>query len=277
LPPYFLSMIEAGELGGALPQALAHLAELQRQQLALRERVRAALIYPILLSAVLLATLVVLLTFVLPRFEILFAEAQSALPLATRIVLAAGRFVADDWWMLAIGVASAVSLLFVGLRTPTGRERVDRWLLQSRLTFGLPLTLNTARLLRTLGTLCQSGVPLPTALKVARGTLSNTHLVRAIQAVTGDVLAGEALSEALFRVKVFPPIAVQLARVGEETGRFEPLLLSAAAVLDEEAQWTLARILAIGVPLLTIVMGAMVAGLIGSVLIGLLSLNDLAI
>jgi len=276
LPPYFLSLIEAGELGGALPQSMAHLAELQRQQLALLERIRAALIYPVMLAAVLFVTMIVLLTFVLPRFEALFAQSEAPLPLATRVVLVVGRFMTQDWWvLLGLGLIG-FGLIHRWVSTPSGRQHFDGWVLMSNLTLGLPLTLNTARLLRTLGTLCQNGVPLPTALKVARGTVSNTVLAAAVQGVTSAVQAGEALSEALFKAKVFPPIAVQLAHVGEETGRFEPLLLSAAGVLEEEAQLSLQRLLAIGVPLLTIVMGAIVAALIGSVLMGLLSINDLA-
>lgn len=276
LPPYFVSMVDAGEVGGSLPETLARLAELLRRHLEVRERIRSALIYPTLLAAVVLVTLLVLLAFVLPRFEALFAESEVPLPRSTQAVLAAGRFVADYWWAIGAIAAAALVLFVSTMRSALGRERLDRWLLRTRLTQGLPAAIETARLLRTVSTLCGNGLPLPQALRVARGTLANRCLAAALQAVTSAVQAGEVLSAALARAGVFPPVAVQLARVGEETGRLEELLLSAAAVLEEESHARLERLLTLLVPALTVGMGLVVAALIGSVLIGLLSINELA-
>jgi general secretion pathway protein F len=155
--------------------------------------------------------------------------------------------------------------------------KLDRWTLRSPLTLGLPGTLSTSRLLRTLATLGKNGLPLPSALRVARGTLSNVHLLEALASVTRDVQAGGSFSAALSRTGVFPAVSVQLARVGEETGKLDEMLLSAAAILEEQGEQQLERLLTIFVPLLTIVMGVIVAALIGSVLVGLLSINDLAL
>jgi general secretion pathway protein F len=113
-------------------------------------------------------------------------------------------------------------------------------------------------------------------LRIARGTVSNQCLCNALQDVAGAVRAGEPLSLALARTQLFPPVAVQLSRVGEETGRLDELLQSAATVLEEDSQLRLERLLTLIVPLTTIVMGLIVAGLVSSVLIGLLSINDLA-
>jgi general secretion pathway protein F len=213
---------------------------------------------------------------VLPRFETLFAESEATLPWSTSVVLAVGHFVAEYWWLL-LSVCSCALLAVAGwLRTVAGRLRFDRWLLKSRVTLGLPAAIDTARLLRTLSTLCRNGLPLPAALRVARGTLTNVCLLESLAVVTRDVQAGESFSLALARTAVFPTTAVQLSRVGEETGRLDELLLSAAGVLEEESQLKLERLLNLAVPLLTVAMGLIVAGLIGSVLIGLLSINDLA-
>lgn len=276
LPPYFSSMIEAGEIGGSLPDALSRLAELMSRQLAVRERIRSALVYPSLLAGVVLATLVMLLTFVLPRFDALFAESQASLPWSTRMVLSAGRFTTEFWWVMLLLAAGAGLSLTRWLRLPSGRRRLDEWLLRTRLTLGLPASIDTARMLRTLSTLCRNGLSLTAALRIARGTLANRCLVEALDTVAREVQAGRAFSHALERAGKFPAVAVQLARVGEEAGRLDELLLSAATTLDEENQLKLERLLTLIVPLLTIVMGFIVAGLIGSVLIGLLSINDLA-
>jgi general secretion pathway protein F len=141
---------------------------------------------------------------------------------------------------------------------------------------GLPASVDTARLLRTVATLLANGQPLPSALRLARGTLTNLALREALDGVTQRVNAGENLHQAIARGAVFPPVASQLARVGEETGKLDELLLSAAVYLEERSSATLDRLLNLLVPILTIGMGLVVAALIGSVLVGLLSINDLA-
>jgi general secretion pathway protein F len=248
---------------------------LKRQQ-QIRQRVTSALVYPAILVSVVLLTLIVLLAFVLPRFEQLFVESDAPLPFATRAVLAVGRFVADYGVYLAIVAATGVLFGVRWLRSSAGKLALHRWALHARPLLGLPATIDTARLLRTLSTLLGNGLPLPSALKVARGTLGNLALRSALDEVTRNVKAGERLHVALAARKEFPPVAAQLARVGEETGKLDELLLSAAEYLEDSSSALLDRLLTLLVPALTVGMGLMVAALIGSVLVGLLSVNDLA-
>jgi general secretion pathway protein F len=276
MPGFYVSMVEAGEAGGALAPTLVRLGELLKRQQGIRQRVTSALVYPAVLVSVVLLTLVVLLGFVLPRFEQLFVESEAPLPLATRAVLAIGRFVADYGVYLAIGGAAGILWLLRWLRSGAGRLAFHRWTLRSRLLLGLPASIDTARLLRTLATLLGNGLPLPDALKVARGTLANLALRESLNAVSRRVKAGEQLHVALAGEKMFPPVAAQLARVGEETGKLDELLLSAAEYLEDHSNTMLDRLLTLLVPALTVGMGLIVAGLIGSVLVGLLSINDLA-
>lgn len=276
LPPYYIGMVQAGELGGTLPQTLTRLAELLRNQHQVRERVRSALIYPAMLGIVVFATIVLMITFVLPRFQALFAESQAPLPWMTRAVLAVGEVVTQHWLSLTLLFSALIVVATMLVRTPAGRDRIDRWLLNSRLTLGLPAAIESARLLRTLSTLLANGVQIGGALRTARATLSNRWLQRGLDAAALRIKAGESTSAAFAAANVFPLQAVQLARVGEETGRLEELLLQAATILEDESQRTLERLLTMLVPALTIVMGLIIAGLIGSVLIGLLSVNELA-
>ena len=276
LPPYYVGMVQAGEVGGSLAQTLSRLAELLRKQHEIRERIRSALIYPSLLGCVVFMTIVLLLTFVLPRFETLFAESEAPLPFATRAVLAVGGFVSGYWWLLALLIAGLVVGTVTALRTPRGRERLDTWLLTSRLTLGLPAAIETARLLRTLSTLLANGVQVGSAMRIARATLSNTRLRKGLDEAAQRIKAGQSTSAALNAAGVFPAHAIQLARVGEETGRLEELLLEAATILEGESSTSLERLLTLLVPVLTIGMGLAIAALIGSVLVGLLSVNDLA-
>jgi general secretion pathway protein F len=276
LPTYFTSMVEAGEAGGSLPETLARLAQVMARQLEVRERIRSALIYPSMLAGVVLFTLVTLLVFVLPRFESLFAESEAPLPWSTRAVLGGGRFVADYWWCLLLALGAAIGSFALWRRSHRGRHAFDGWLLRTRITLGLPAAVDTARFLRTVSALSRNGLPLASTLRVARGTVVNRCLLDALESVTRDVQAGETFSTALGRAGHFPAVAVQLCRVGEETGHLEELLGSAADVLEDESQRTLERLLSLVVPVLTITMGLIVAGLISSVLIGLLSINELA-
>jgi general secretion pathway protein F len=276
LPGYYVGMVEAGEAGGSLASTLSRLAELLSKQQQVRERIRSALIYPALLAGVVALTIVLLLTFVLPRFGALFAESETPLPWATRAVLAIGSFVTAYWWLIALLLTSLAAAVIYWIRSPQGRRRIDEFLLKSRLTFGLPAAIDTARMLRTLGTLLANGVQIGGALRIAGATLTNTRLRQGLDEAARNIKAGQSTSAALAAAQVFPAHAVQLARVGEETGRLEDLLLEAATILETESNVRLERLLALLVPLLTIGMGGLIAGLIGSVLIGLLSVNELA-
>jgi general secretion pathway protein F len=269
-------MVRAGELGGSLGEGLERLGIFVERSASVRERIISSLIYPAMLAGMILLTVVLVLTVVLPRFKSLFEESRVQLPWATRAVLALGDFVHAYGWLCAIAAIVGMASLYRAWCHPHLGPRLDLRLLKARWTFGLIAKTQTSRFLRTIGTLSRSGVPLPQATQVALGMLDN----RALQAAAGEVherlKQGQDLSTLMDRAEVFPKAAVQLARVGEETGRLHDLLLEAADTLDRESQGTLDRLLSILIPSVTIVMGAIVAALIASVLVGILSLNDLA-
>ena len=275
-PPYYVTMGRAGEIGGSLPEGLDRLGLFVERAAAVRERIVSSLIYPAMLAAMILLTVVLVLTVVLPRFKSLFAESQMQLPWATRGVLALGDFVGAYGWFCAAGIVFSGYALYRSWRDPTQGPRIDLYLVRARWTFGLIAKTQASRFLRTIGTLSRSGVPLPQATSVALGMLQNRALLAAAREVHVRLKQGQDLSVLLDRADIFPKAAVQLARVGEETGRLEDLLVEAADTLDREAQGTIDRLLSILVPSITIVMGAIVAALIASVLVGILSLNDLA-
>jgi len=276
LPNYYISMVDAGELGGSLPEALARASDLLKRNVDVKERMQSALFYPIILAFVVLGTLVVLIAFVLPRFRVLFAESQASLPWSTGLVLGLGELIARYWWVIVSLLAGGLIAARQFATSNAGKLRIDRWLLQSRWTLSLPAAIDTARMLRTLSTLLQNGVPLSAALRVSQGTLSNASLRAALESVTRRVNAGEDFAISMASARVFPREAVQLARVGEESGRLHELLAEAASILEANAARTLERLFALMVPAVTLFMGFIVAALIGSVLVGLLSINELA-
>jgi general secretion pathway protein F len=275
-PAYYVVMARAGELGGSLPEGLERLGSFVERAAAIRERIVSALIYPAMLAGMIVLTIILVLTVVLPKFKSLFEESQAHLPWATRTVLAVGDFVSAYGWLCSVGLVVVVITSCRVWRNPVHGLLLSLWLLRAPWAFGLVAKTETSRFLRTIGTLARSGVPLPQATGVSLGMIQNRALLTAARDVHTRLKEGHDFSVLLDRAHIFPKVAVQLARVGEETGRLEDLLVEAADTLDREAQGTIDRLLSVLVPGITILMGAIVAALIASVLVGILSLNDLA-
>lgn len=274
-PPTYTHLVRAGEVSGSLPAVMARLTEFLAKTQAMRERVLSALIYPIILLVVVLLTMVLLLTVVLPRFESIFLESGADLPYATQMVLSIGNLLQNYWWLGALFMLVIVLTGNVAWRDPIWRRRIDNCLLQAPLLGGLVTKSATASLTRTLGTLIANGISLQVALGLAKDTLSNLCLRSALDLAAQNVKEGGSIAASLAKTGYFPKLALQLIRVGEETGKLEAMLIETANLFERETQVTLDRLLSLLVPVLTLGMGIFVALLIGSVLIGLLSVNDM--
>ena len=273
---FYLNMIRAGEAGGALEVVLKRLNEFLERSQALRETVTSALIYPLILLSVSALSVIILLTFVVPQFQQLFADAGKALPLATQIVIALGEGFRHYWWAGAIALVFIVALFRQQLSNPHSRARWDRWFLRLPLFGDLIAKVETARLARTLGTLLGNGVSLLSALTIVRETLTNQVLAVAMDEVAEQVKTGHGLAEPLQEVGGFPRLAVQMIRVGEETGQLQEMLLQVADTYDNEVQTAVKRMLTLLEPAMILGLGAIIAGIIMSILVAILSLNELA-
>lgn len=275
-PRFYVSMVRAGESGGALDSVLARLADFLEKSQALTESIRSALIYPAILLAMAGLSVVLLLTVVVPEFKPLFEDAGEALPVATRIIVGLGEVFARYWWLIALAVVSAAWLLRRRLANPAFRYRWDGLILRLPLFGELVKKIQVARFARTLGTLLQNGVALLGALAIVKDTLGNAVIARAVEEVSARIKEGQGLAEPLAAARVFPDLAIQLVRVGEETGRLEDMLIRVADVYDLETQRTIQRLLDLLVPVLTIGLGLLIAVIIASVLVAFLSVNELA-
>lgn len=273
---FYVSMVRAGESSGALDRVMSRLTDFLVESQTVKDKIKSALIYPSIVLAMVFITLVIMLTYVLPRFEVLFQEGLSTLPWPTRAVLAFGDAFEAYWWTLPLVLLAILIALSYGSRHHASRLALDNFLLKSRLMLGLVAKVEFARFARTLGILLGSNVPMIAALGIARDTIGNLAMAEAVETATDGLKKGEGLARSLARTELFPGLAVQLIRVGEETGRLHEMLLEAATIYDREAETTIERLLAILVPALTVGLGLIVAALIGSVLLGILSVNDLA-
>ena len=275
-PRFYVSMVRAGESGGALDAVLARLADFLEKAQALTESVRSALIYPAILLVMAGLSVVVLLTVIVPEFKPLFEDAGEALPLATQIIVGLGEVFARYWWLMGLAVVAAVWLLRRRLANPAFRYRWDGLILRLPLFGDLVKKIQVARFSRTLGTLLRNGVTLLSALAIVRETLGNAVIARAIEALTAGLKEGQGLAEPLAAAAVFPNLSIQLVRVGEETGQLEEMLIKVADIYDREVERTIQRLLDLLVPALTIGLGVLIAVIIASVLVAFLSVNELA-
>lgn len=274
-PPSYTSTLRAGEAGGALAPALARLADFLERAEALRQSVRSALIYPMILLVMTGLSIVVLLTVVVPQFTPLFEDAGAALPFSTRVLVALGDGLARYGWLIALAVAVLAVAARRLARNPEVRERWHGWLLAAPLLGGLIARIEAARFCRTLGTLVANGVPLLAAVAIARQGIGNAALAASVAGVEPALEEGRRLAEPLAEAGAFPRLAAHLIRVGEESGDLAPMLLEAADIYDRETRVALERLMAMLVPVVTIALGVLVAAVIMSILSAILSVYDL--
>lgn len=274
---FYLNMIRAGEAGGALDVVLQRLTEFMERSRELRDTVKSALIYPVILVGVSLLSVAILLMWVVPQFSQMFEDSGKALPLPTQIVIAAGDGVRNYWWLMAL-VAIGVYLWFMRqLREPATRYRWDQRLLNMPLVGDLIGKLEVARFSRTLGTLIGNGVTLLAALSIVKETLNNTVMAGALGQVAMQLKEGKGLGKPLMETGLFPKLAVHLVMVGEETGKLQDMLIRVADIYDREVQGAVKRMLSLMEPVLILGLGLVIGGIIMSILVAILSVNDLAL
>lgn len=274
---FYISMVRSGEAGGQLAAVLAQLAEHLERVKALRESVISALIYPAILVVVAALSVILLLGFVVPQFETLFDDLGDGLPLPTRIIVSAGHLVADWGWLLALLAVAAVLLARRWLASPGGRLRRDDWLLRTPVLGTIARKYEITRFARSMGTLLGNGVPIVTALRIASDTMGNQCLRSAIDSVAPAIKQGGRMADALERSGLFTLLALNMVRLGEETGRLDAMLLEVARVHDAEVQAGVKRALTLVEPALILTLGVVIAAIIVSILMGILSVNELAL
>jgi general secretion pathway protein F len=272
----YVGLVRAGEAGGTLPATLDRLATLLERERSLSANLRSAMIYPSLLVVAAIGSIILLLDYVLPQFTPIFEQAGAELPTATRVLMTAGTVTgaALPWLALLLLVAGLVARHL--LAHPVYRLKVDRWALHLPIAGGLLRETLAARLTRTLGSLLQNGVPLITALGIAKDALGNLAAAAAVEAAAVGAKGGAGLARPLAAAGLFPARTIHLLQLGEEAAQLSSMALKAADIHDEQARLMMQRLVALAVPMITIAMGLAVAGIVSALLTAMLSLNDLA-
>ena len=276
-PPMASAMAEAGEADGRLGKSLARLAESLDRAEALRQTVVSSLVYPAMLMVVATSVVMVMLFFVVPQFEGMFSDNRAKLPFITQLVMGASDGVRHFGWVGVIVIIAAVLATRQWLKRPGVRMAFDRSLLSAPQIGALVINAQTAAFARTLGSLVDGGVPLPTALSIAQRSISNSHMAGEVAKVAAGLKEGGGLSGPLAASGIFPPMAMSFLRTGEETAQLGKMLGRLADVLDRQVRSTIGRIIAILTPASTVFMGAVVATVIASIMSAILGFNDLAL
>ncbi|MEW6377074.1 MAG: type II secretion system F family protein [Thermodesulfobacteriota bacterium] len=274
-PKLYVNMVRAGEAGGFLETIFSRLSHYLQSAKEVRETLVSVMIYPLILTFVSGVSIVILVTFVVPRFARIFSDMGQAIPIPTQIVLAISHYIRDYWW---IGLGGAF-LIYSGLKVYTQQEerraRWDQFKLKWIIIGDLIRKVEVARFARTLGTLLQSGVSILPALNLVREISQNRAVSRAIGAIHDRLREGKGISKSLEETGVFPPLAVHMIGVGEETGRLDEMLIKVAEVYEENVQNVLKRFVSLLEPAVILIMGGLVGFIVVSMLLAIFSINEI--
>ncbi len=271
----YVSMVRAGEQAAALETVLDRLADYAETQAEFISKVRGALTYPIIMMIVGTAIMAFLVTYVVPQVATIFQENKAALPAATQFLILLSAFLTNYWWLLLILSAGLVATVIFGFTTPTGRRYYDTYILRTPY-IGKTVTLTIcARFARTLGTLLASGVLLLPALDAVKLVMTNGLMRDAIEKSRDEIREGHGMGQTLAASKLFPPLLIEMIRVGERTGELERLLERAADAYEREVSASLSLMTTLLQPLMTIAMAGVIVFMMMAVLMPIMQLNQL--
>ena len=273
-PKLYVSMVKAGEAGGALDAILIRLIEYLEEAEELKNYFTSSMIYPVILGTISSAAIILMVTFVIPKFADIFENAGAPVPLPMRIMLGISGVITGYWWLFLLIIIGAVLLTRRYLNSEQGRTRLDTALLKMPLLGNLMTQLEVSRFSRTLGTLLKSAVPMIQSISIVREVVGNTVISKSLDRVIAGVKKGDGLSKPLHDTKVFPDFSIHLLEVGEETGRLDEMLLRVADTYDRDVRNSVKRLVALFEPMIILFMGVLIGLMVVSMLYSIFSIND---
>ncbi len=272
---FYVNMVRAGEAGGVLEAVLERLGIFLENSQELKDYIRSALIYPIFLLFVGGISIIILMTFVIPKFSMIFEDMGGAIPLSTKILLAMSGLLRTYWPIILIGTAGIFLMLAKAIKTPAGRRWFDRVKLDLPVAGETIRRIEVARFARTLGTLTKSGVPILQALSLVQEIIGNRIISGALAGVQKRVKEGDRLSVSLGEIGLFPELAVQMITVGEESGRLDQMLLRVADTYEKSVRTSVKRLISLIEPAMILFMGLVVGFIVISMLMAIFSINEI--
>jgi len=271
-PDLLIRMVQAGEKTGKLDEVLEKMSEHYNKELKTSRQIRGAMIYPAVLAFLAVAAVLALLYVVIPSFSGIFEQSGMAMPLPTRIVLAASNFVRSSWYIL-FGVTGILVFLFLRYRsTEAGRYQLDRLKLNLPVIKGPMQKIVTARFASTLAILTSAGIPLVEAIESAAATTNNAVVIEKMKIANEGLQKGERLTGMITSTGLFPPMMLSMVKIGEESGSLESMLVKTSDYYEEELETAIKQLLSLLEPAMIIVMGVIIGGIVASVMLPMFEL-----
>jgi type IV pilus assembly protein PilC len=268
-------MVEAGEVGGVLDEVLNRLAKLLEDVARLQNQIKSALAYPLVVGFLAVAIFIGMTVFLIPIFANIFKELGTTLPPLTQFMLWISEILRSWRLLLVIGIVIAAGIAYRQYyKTPAGRKTIDRLYLKMPLFGELIQKSSVARFSRTFGSLTRSGVPILTCLEIVRETSGNQVIANAIDAARAEIQQGGMISLALQKEKVFPPMAIQMISIGEETGELDSMLMKIADFYEDEVEQAVKALTSILEPVMIVVLGGMVGTILLSMYLPMFKVFD---
>ena len=258
----YVNMVAAGEAGGILDTILLRLAVFLEKNDALVRKVKGAMIYPGVILSVAGIAIAVLLVFVIPTFQEMFASVNMELPLPTRIVIGLSDGLITYWWVILAAIGAGIFGIRKYYGTPVGRKNLDSMLLRAPVLGDIIRKSSVSRFTRTLGTLISSGVSILDGLEITAKTSGNRVVHDAVMESRQSIAGGETIAAPLERSKVFPPMVISMIAVGEQTGGLDEMLAKIADFYDEEVDVAVSALLSLMEPVMIVVRGVIVGGMV---------------
>ena len=272
---FYINMVRAGEMGGVLEAVLKRMGDFMEASQDMREYIISAMIYPLFLVSVGGASIIIMLTFVIPRFSIIFSDMGQTMPLSTRIILDLSQIMRTYWWIMLLLFGTAWFFAKRYIDTPSGRLKTDRYLIDAPLIGRLIRMLEVARFTRALGTLMNSGVPILKSLGLIKEIAGNKVVANSLETTYDRVKEGERLSKPLAESGIFPSLAIQMVVIGEETGKLTEMLIKVAETYEKTLKNLIKRLINLLEPAMILFMGLVVGFIVISMLMAVFSMNDL--
>ena len=273
--PIYVHMVRAGESSGALDQILFRLAEFLEKQLALKNKVTNAILYPAIMLVVGTVILFFLVTFVVPKITAVFLHSKQALPWPTVVLMEVSRFCADYWMVILGFILATIWMMRRLLRTEPGRLVRDRVVLKVPLIGQVARMVSISRLASTLATMLSSGVQLLDALDVSRRVMNNRVLEQAVEEARQNIREGETIAEPLKRSGEFPPLVTHMIAVGEKSGEMEEMLRRIGQIFDGEVDRVITRFTSLLEPVMIVVMGVIVLFIVVAILLPIFEMGQM--
>lgn len=272
----YVNMVDAGETSGTLEVVLLKLADFTEGQLKLRNKIKSAMTYPVVMMGAGGAMIGIIFIFVIPKITKIFISMKKTLPLQTQVCIWISNFLINYWWLLIIGGVIGWQSFKKWKETPAGRSKFDATVLKMPVVAEIVTMINVSRFCSTLATLLQSGVPILVAMKIVSNLVSNVHMKKAIEDSRQSVSEGASLTGPLIRSELFPSMVTHMIKLGEKSGELEPMLQIVAENYEDQVNTKLSGLTSVLEPIMMVMMGLVVAFIIFSVVVPLIDLNNVS-